>query len=141
MTIGDNIRAYRKKAGLSQRELGEKIGMSQQQLAQYESNIRTPKADNIKRIADALGVPMVQLAPPEVYTAQMDFFEPVLSEMGKKLPAGYVVRSGSDMEDLWIEYPDGDTSKDLSLSDLQTAINKAMDYLKFELEQFRKDKP
>lgn len=54
MNIGQNIRIYRKKAGLSQKELGEKLGVSQQHIAQYENGKRTPKLETIIKIASAL---------------------------------------------------------------------------------------
>lgn len=56
MNIGDSIRKYRKKARLSQRELGERLGVSQQHIAQYENGKRTPKYDTIKKISSALNV-------------------------------------------------------------------------------------
>lgn len=54
MNISQNIRVYRKKAGLSQKELGEKLGVSQQHIAQYENGKRTPKLETIIKIASAL---------------------------------------------------------------------------------------
>lgn len=58
MNIGERIREYRKKAGLSQKELGQKLDVSQQHIAQYESGKRTPKLDTIQKIADALSIPV-----------------------------------------------------------------------------------
>lgn len=58
MNIGEHIREYRQKANLSQKELGRKLGVSQQHIAQYECGKRTPKLDTIQKIADALSVPL-----------------------------------------------------------------------------------
>ena len=63
MTVGEQIKKYRKKAGLSQRELGEKLGVSQQHIAQYESGKRTPKIENLNKIADALKLSLNDLIP------------------------------------------------------------------------------
>ena len=54
MNIGEQIRNYRKKAGLSQKELGQKLGVSQQHIAQYETGKRMPKLETVKKIAVAL---------------------------------------------------------------------------------------
>ena len=56
MTTGDRIKEARKQAGLSQKELADKLGISFQTLAQWETGKRNPKYDTLKRIADALGV-------------------------------------------------------------------------------------
>ena len=56
MTIGRKIRELRKKAGISQNELGKRLQISQQQIAQYESGKRAPKIETVEKIARALGV-------------------------------------------------------------------------------------
>lgn len=56
-----NIRKYRTEKGLSQRELGELVGMTQQQIAQYENGKRKPKLETLDKLAKALGVKPGQL--------------------------------------------------------------------------------
>jgi transcriptional regulator with XRE-family HTH domain len=56
MSIGNQIRKYRKESNISQKELGNRLGMSQQQIAQYENGNRMPKVETLQRIADALGI-------------------------------------------------------------------------------------
>lgn len=56
-----NIRKYRIEKGLSQRELGELVGMTQQQIAQYENGKRKPKLETLDKLAKALGVKPGQL--------------------------------------------------------------------------------
>lgn len=56
MSIGNQIRKYRKEANISQKELGNRLGMSQQQIAQYENGNRMPKIETLQKIADALDV-------------------------------------------------------------------------------------
>lgn len=58
----NRIAELRKKCGLSQSELAAKIGVAQNTLSQYETNVRTPKHDTILKIAEALHV-----FPHEVY--------------------------------------------------------------------------
>lgn len=67
MTIGEQIRKYRTEANLSQKELGEKLGVTQQQIAQYESGKRIPKIDTINNIAGALGIGIRRLYPAFTY--------------------------------------------------------------------------
>lgn len=63
MTIGEKIKQARKKAGYTQKELGEKLGISQVRVAQYENGIRNPKIETIKKIAEALNVEIIDLIP------------------------------------------------------------------------------
>ena len=56
MTTGQRIQAARKAAGLTQKELGERIGVTFQGVAQWENNLRKPKFETLQRIADALNV-------------------------------------------------------------------------------------
>ena len=61
VTTGERIKAARKRAGLTQKELGEKLGIAYQTLAQWETGARKPKAETLRRIADALDVTMMDL--------------------------------------------------------------------------------
>lgn len=63
MNIGEQIKKYRLEAKLSQKELGERLGISQQQIAQYENGKRIPKIETINNIAGALGIGVRRLYP------------------------------------------------------------------------------
>lgn len=54
MTIGERIRFLRKKAGLTQKALGEKCKMPDSQIRQYELGMVNPKIEQLQRIATAL---------------------------------------------------------------------------------------
>lgn len=63
MTTGERIRAERRKAGMTQAELGVKLGLSGSAVAQWEKNYRKPKEKTICRIAAALGVSPHDISP------------------------------------------------------------------------------
>lgn len=67
MTTGQLIKAARKKAGITQKELGERLGIAYQSVAQWENDLRRPKLDTLQRIAAALGTTVNWLLPPENY--------------------------------------------------------------------------
>lgn len=50
--IGDNIKYLRKEKNLSQKQLGEKIGVSQKAIDYWESGTNEPKASYIIKLAD-----------------------------------------------------------------------------------------
>ena len=56
MNFGDKLKEERKKKGMSQKELGQKLGVSQAMIAQYEKGDRTPKIETINKIAQALDI-------------------------------------------------------------------------------------
>ena len=56
MTTGERIRAARKRAGLTQKQLAERIGVKSPNLSQLENGKREPQNDTLRRIAEALEV-------------------------------------------------------------------------------------
>ena len=66
MTIAERIRTARKNAGLTQRELGALLGVTQATVGQYENGTRNPKTETLQRFADALGVDFAALIGADV---------------------------------------------------------------------------
>lgn len=62
--VGDRIRKIRTEKGLSQAELGARIGLSGDRVQKYENGVRKPRTDVVKKIAAALGVSTLALADP-----------------------------------------------------------------------------
>ena len=60
--IGRAIRSWREKLGLRQGDLAKKAGMSAAQLCHVEKDRNAPSTRTLQRIADALGVPLAELA-------------------------------------------------------------------------------
>jgi transcriptional regulator with XRE-family HTH domain len=56
MELGKRIQELRKKAGLSQTDLAQKINISYTQMSRYEVKNVQPPADVLKKIADVFGV-------------------------------------------------------------------------------------
>lgn len=55
MTIGERIKAARKSAGMSQKDLAAKMGVTQSNISQYENDYATPSMATLFKYADALG--------------------------------------------------------------------------------------
>lgn len=56
MTIGEKIKIARSLKGITQKELGFLVGLTDVRIRQYETNVRTPKEAKLRDIASALGV-------------------------------------------------------------------------------------
>ena len=61
--IKNNIRQLRKKAGLTQEQLAEKIGISQVHLGRLENNARSMDLEQVEKIASALGCKPLDVLP------------------------------------------------------------------------------
>jgi transcriptional regulator with XRE-family HTH domain len=61
LLVGQNIRIGRLQKGLSQTELGKRIGVTFQQVQKYEKGANRVGASRLQQIANALGVPIVTL--------------------------------------------------------------------------------
>jgi transcriptional regulator with XRE-family HTH domain len=62
--VGSRIRLIRKAKGLTQAELGEKVGLTADRVQKYENGIRKPKPELIQEFATALGVNRKALEDP-----------------------------------------------------------------------------
>lgn len=65
MTVGELIRAERKKKGWTQSELAERLGISYVGVAQWENGSRNPKLETRQRIAVAMDIDLVRLMNSE----------------------------------------------------------------------------
>lgn len=59
--IGERIRTARRAAGLSQIQLGEKVGRDNKTIHRYETAISVPSLVDLLLIAHALDVPLSDL--------------------------------------------------------------------------------
>lgn len=61
MSLGENIKLYRKKQKLTQVQLADKANISRSYLADVENNRYNPSVDTLKNISIALGVTLSEL--------------------------------------------------------------------------------
>lgn len=68
MSVGQNIKKARKSKGMTQKDLGTLLGVSQAAIGQFENEKSTPKIETIQKIAAALAVPISDLiqSSPEI---------------------------------------------------------------------------
>ena len=63
MSMGQKIKAVRRSRGLTQKELGQKLGLPFQSIAQWERDARNPKFETLQKIAEALETPIETFVP------------------------------------------------------------------------------
>lgn len=59
--IGRHIAHYRKKAGMTQEQLAEKMGVTSQAVSKWENGLTCPDLDSVAELAGFLGVAVEQL--------------------------------------------------------------------------------
>ena len=95
MTTGQRIQQARKKAGLSQKQLGEKLGLSASMIGQWENDLRNPKIETLFNIADALGVSISDLYDFSIQAQQNRTLEEI-----NKIKSQLETASGEDRAEL-----------------------------------------
>lgn len=73
MVVGARLKMARKMAGMSQQDLGDKVGLSRMAISKYERDLITPDSENLIKLAQALGVKVEYLLRP----IEVDLTEPV----------------------------------------------------------------
>lgn len=61
MTLGENIRHYRKANNLSQEKIGELVGVSRQAVTRWETNQSAPSTDNLIKLSSIFNISLEEL--------------------------------------------------------------------------------
>ena len=64
--LGENIFKLRKKSGLSQEQLGEKVNVTRQTISNWELNETTPNPEQLKLLSKALNVSIDELLDNDI---------------------------------------------------------------------------
>lgn len=96
MTIGQRIKAARERAGITQVDLGAKIGVSGVAVMRYEKDARQPRLEQLRRIALALGTTVSELVEPSYWATVSK--EEYAESGGWDEPTVFQIESVSDRE-------------------------------------------
>lgn len=97
MSISKNLKYYRKKRNLTQKQLSAITGIAEITIRQYEANKYEPKNENLNKIASALQIKPIDLlgwdAPGDNYVPMQDRIE-----AARNLSINPIEASGIDLE-------------------------------------------
>ena len=79
--FGDVLRSLRLNAGLSQEELGKKLGLAKSTISMYESGTREPNLEVLEAIADTFNVDMNTLTDSKVSADLSNELQEYLEEL------------------------------------------------------------
>lgn len=60
MSIGLKIKEFRKRRGLTQKQLGDRCGIADSNIRKYENGQQNPKIETLRKIADALNAIVIE---------------------------------------------------------------------------------
>lgn len=97
MKVGENIKKYRKEKELTQKDLGEKCGLSANSIIRYEKGHRQPTIEVLNQIAEALEVPVSALIGEP-------FSQALLNKIIKNITSNDPIKEISDLTNIDISY-------------------------------------
>ena len=83
MNFGTNLRDFRKANGLTQKELGERIGVTSQAVNKWENGSRLPRMRDVLKICEVLGCTLDDLIKESV---ELTTKEASMLAMFRKVP-------------------------------------------------------
>jgi len=88
-SLGSRVRAERKKLGLTQEELAEKVDLTGNFLGHIERGTKKASLDTMKKLADALEIPMENLFAEVKYIPKKEdlLLKKIVSAVRDKEPA------------------------------------------------------
>lgn len=100
MNIGDKIKACRISKNYTQKELAQKCGFATGTIQQYELGKRTPRLEQLLKIADALELNNLALLDSSLYSIQEMRTKNTNEENADDLPAIIVFNAANKLERL-----------------------------------------
>lgn len=94
MTLGERIKNIRQQRGMTQKELGNAVGLSATRIGHYEMDFRKPKKETLKAIANALHVGVSIFEDIEIET--LCDVKSILFQLDNKIGVTFHGEKGND---------------------------------------------
>lgn len=142
MTFAEKLKELRKRAGMSQEKLAERLGVSRQAVTKWETDTGIPELENIRAVSTLFGVSLDELLSEESSDKQADFLFESVTEYDLDEPKRFdiklggarrIVLSGCDGEKLRVRLA-SDTLTTLQ-SDLKVKIDDTRSRLDVDVER------
>lgn len=147
MSIGENIRKYRKLRNKTMKELGSFLGITEQAISQYERDIRTPNTKIVYKIAMFLEI-QPELIDPELQNlAEFDTKSKklvkevkMLEVMENLIKLNNYSLSIENSNPTFIHISNDNKTIELNEKEFNDFTNKIMRYVNFEIEELLNEK-
>lgn len=98
MGFSEELYKLRKEAGLSQKELAEKIGVAQASINYWEKKQRTPSISMLTLVADYFNVSLESLLTRNEHTQLEEYEQKQREEAARKAPRAFIIENGKRVE-------------------------------------------
>lgn len=85
-TMGEQIASLRKEQGMTQKDLAEKMRVTDKAVSKWERDLSCPDIDSIPRLAQVLGIGVEQLLDASFPEEKKDQAGPIIDRIFKAVP-------------------------------------------------------
>lgn len=96
--IGESIRTFREKAGVSQRKLGISLGLSDKAISAYESGRTVPSIETLIRIAEILNITLDDLWESSTKNSTLTKLDQIEKDLNRLLKEVEEIRNKIDID-------------------------------------------
>ena len=133
--IGEHIAHYRKKAGLTQEQLAEKMGITAQAVSKWENGLTCPDLDSVARLADFLGVSVEQLIHGDSALPSVKVVE--TPQVGRRVLCIYVQVKGPATTNITVRFPVELVLKAYEMGSLESLVGDEAPFVEQAVEMIR----
>ena len=133
--IGEHIAIYRKKAGLTQEQLAEKMNVTAQAVSKWENGLTCPDLDSVARLAGFLGVTVEQLIHGDAAVPAVQVVE--TPRVGKRVLCIHVQAKGSVPANVIVRFPVELILKAYEMGCLESLVGDEAPFVEQAVEMIR----
>lgn len=104
MTIGEKIKRVRMLNHMTQKSLGEACGIGEATIRKYELGIRNPKQEQIRKIANALNIPVCYLCSVQADKKTQDMMKKLAVELSEMHKSAVEDWQNGEIEKIWFDH-------------------------------------
>lgn len=133
--IGEHIAYYRKKAGLTQEQLAEKMGVTAQAVSKWENGLTCPDLDSVARLSGFLGVAVEQLIHGDAAIPTVQVVE--TPQVGRRVLRIHVQAKGNVPANVIVRFPVELILKAYEMGTLEDLVGRKAQFIEQVIEMIR----
>ena len=133
--IGEHIAYYRKKAGMTQEQLSEKMGVTAQAVSKWENGLTCPDLDSVARLSEILGVSVEQLIHGDAAVPSVSVVE--TPQVGRRVLCIHVQVKGPATTNVTVRFPVELVLKAYEMGSLESLVGDEAPFVEQAIEMIR----
>ena len=133
--IGQHIAYYRKKSGMTQEQLAEKMEVTAQAVSKWENGLTCPDLDSVARLADYLGVTVEQLIYGDAAVPAVQVVE--TPQVGRRVLCIHIQTQVGVATNVTVRFPVELLLRAYELGNLEALVGEEAPYVEQAIEMIR----